>query len=138
LKPLRALSTLKSLATKEGDVQTPGSVASDIYDWRRVYSGWTYLLLQPGKTADDVQRDLNQIAGEHYSVLEGDDSHFKFLVQRMVDITPSRNPHGNEIGPVIEWKFTYLMIALAVAILGTSCFNFTNLSIARSLSRAKR
>lgn len=44
---------------------------------------------------------------------------------------------NNSIGPVLPWLFIYFLGGLALLILLTSCFNFTNLSIARSLTRAR-
>jgi putative ABC transport system permease protein len=44
---------------------------------------------------------------------------------------------NNSIGPLLPWFFIYFLGGLALIILLTSCFNFTNLSIARSLTRAR-
>ena len=44
---------------------------------------------------------------------------------------------SNPIGPELPWVFVYFLGGLALVILLTSCFNFTNLSIARSLTRAR-
>jgi putative ABC transport system permease protein len=44
---------------------------------------------------------------------------------------------NNSIGPVLPRIFIYFLGGLALIILLTSCFNFTNLSIARSLTRAR-
>ena len=44
---------------------------------------------------------------------------------------------NNTIGPMLPLGFVYFLSALAIIILLTSCFNFTNLSIARSLTRAR-
>ncbi len=44
---------------------------------------------------------------------------------------------NNPIGPFLPWIFVYFFIGLAGVVLLTSCFNFTNLSIARSLTRAR-
>jgi len=44
---------------------------------------------------------------------------------------------NNPIGPFLPWIFIYFFAGLAGVVLITSCFNFTNLSIARSLTRAR-
>jgi putative ABC transport system permease protein len=44
---------------------------------------------------------------------------------------------NNPIGPFLPWIFVYFFIGLAAVVMLTSCFNFTNLSIARSLTRAR-
>jgi putative ABC transport system permease protein len=139
---LASLVTLESIAAKTGDEKKVDAMGdlfgrSELYDWRRVNSGWTYFLLEPGKSAISMQEDLAQTAKEHYSGFEGDDAAFTFGLQKLRDITPSNARHGNEIGPVLDGILISMIVVLALAILGTSVFNFTNLSIARSLSRAK-
>ena len=44
---------------------------------------------------------------------------------------------NNPIGPFMPWFLIYFLAGIAGIILITSCFNFTNLSIARSLNRAR-
>ena len=44
---------------------------------------------------------------------------------------------NNPIGPFLPWVFIYFFAGLAGVVMLTSCFNFTNLSIARSLTRAR-
>ncbi|MBK7649998.1 MAG: FtsX-like permease family protein [Flammeovirgaceae bacterium] len=60
----------------------------------------------------------------------------KFNLQPLTGITPG--PFiNNPIGPFLPWIFVYFFAGLAGVVTLTSCFNFTNLSIARSLTRAK-
>ncbi|MEJ0054488.1 MAG: FtsX-like permease family protein [Bacteroidota bacterium] len=54
----------------------------------------------------------------------------------MSEITPGKFLN-NPIGPFLPWIFIYFFAGLAGVIMLTSCFNFTNLSIARSLTRAR-
>ena len=54
----------------------------------------------------------------------------------MMEITPGAFIN-NPIGPFLPWIFIYFFAGLAAIVMLTSCFNFTNLSIARSLTRAK-
>ena len=54
----------------------------------------------------------------------------------MMKITPGTFIN-NPIGPLLPWVFVYFFAGLAGIVLLTSCFNFTNLSIARSLTRAR-
>src|SRR5258707_3370317 len=44
---------------------------------------------------------------------------------------------NNTIGPFLPWVFVCFFIGLGAVVMLTSCFNFTNLSIARSLTRAR-
>ncbi|MFN3841114.1 MAG: FtsX-like permease family protein, partial [Cyclobacteriaceae bacterium] len=60
----------------------------------------------------------------------------KFSTQSLMSITPGEMLN-NPIGPFMPWIIIYFLTALAGIVLITSCFNFTNLSIARSLGRAR-
>jgi putative ABC transport system permease protein len=55
----------------------------------------------------------------------------------MSKITPSWDDIGNEIGGGTTWGKALAAPGIAFIILLSACFNYTNLSIARSLSRAK-
>ncbi len=134
---LASSSTVRSLASNNKSLDPSGVTGPGIDDWRGVYASWVYLLLEKGKTTDDVKLDLDQIALEHYGNEKSEELNWRFQLQKLTEITPTRNSYGNEVGPVLDWTLVYFMIGLSFAILATSCFNFTNLSIARSLNRAK-
>jgi putative ABC transport system permease protein len=60
----------------------------------------------------------------------------RFFLEPLLGITPG-DIVQNSIGPQMPWEIVYFLGGLALVILLTSCFNFTNLSIARSLTRAR-
>jgi putative ABC transport system permease protein len=123
---LASMATLQSLGKEEV-----------LDDWTNYWNGWTYILLQPGTSPADIQRDLDQIYNEHIATLTNPGTpRMKFTLQSILDITPGPITN-NSIGPVLPWVFVYFLGGLALVILLTSCFNFTNLSVARSLTRAR-
>jgi putative ABC transport system permease protein len=127
---------LASMATvKSRDAQSKSISVLD--EWTNYWNGWTYVLLEPGKSPADIQLHLDKIYQEHIAVITNPDIYkMKFSLQAITGITPGPIMN-NEIGPSLPWMFVYFTGGLALIILLTSCFNFTNLSIARSLTRAR-
>lgn len=110
---------------------------NEMENWTNNSNGWTYVLLKEGKPARDLQSHLENIYRQHIATLTSPDVFkMKFGLQSILDITPGPMLE-NPIGPILPWAFVYLFSGLALIILLTSCFNFTNLSIARSLTRAR-
>src|SRR5205085_849934 len=101
-------------------------------------AGWIYVLIEKGKTPEDIQAHLAKVQKDHFTVLPKPDSQtkIKFSLQNLMSITHGAFI-GNPIGPLLPWVFVYFFIGLAAVVMLTSCFNFTNLSIARSLTRAR-
>jgi len=127
---LASISTIKSL-------ETPENYRSEMESWTNFWNGWTYLLLEPGKSPADIQVHLDKIYDQHIAVIKDPDTYkMRYSLQAMSEITPGPLMN-NEIGPILPWIFVYTLSGLAFIILLTSCFNFTNLSIARSLTRAR-
>lgn len=125
---------LASMATIE-NVKTESS--SEVTDFTDNFNHWTYILSEPETSPTDIQRHLDKIYQEHVAPITNPGiQKMKFGLQSMSDITlgPLIN---NTIGPMLPLGFVYSLGALAIIILLTSCFNFTNLSIARSLTRAR-
>lgn len=127
---------LASMATVQS-LEASGKYRHDLSNWHNHYNGYTYLLLEEGKDEKDIQPHLDQIF-QKYIVTETDPdiSKAKFKLQKFGAITPGPLL-SNAIGPFLPWIFVYFMGGLALLVMLASCFNFTNLSIARSLSRAK-
>ncbi|GHN00214.1 ABC transporter permease [Cytophagales bacterium WSM2-2] len=110
----------------------------DIDNWYQYTGGWVYVLLEEGKSTSDIQPHLEKIQKDHFTVLPKPEtqSKIRYSFQSLMSITPG--PFiNNPIGPFLPWIFVYFFIALAAVVMLTSCFNFTNLSIARSLTRAR-
>ena len=106
-------------------------------NWTNFWNGWTYVLLEKGKSTEDIQEHLDKIYQQHIASITNPGVYkMKFGLHPMLDITPGPML-SNSIGPVLPWVFVYFLGGLALVILLTSCFNFTNLSIARSLTRAR-
>jgi putative ABC transport system permease protein len=126
---LASLSTLKSLEAA-GTLSETG--------WDNFTSGWVYLLLEKDRAVKDIERNLDAIAAKHNAAKQDDNDQriFGFYLQNISAVTPG--PFiNNAIGPFMPRVFVYFFGGLALIVMLTSCFNYTNLSIARSLTRAR-
>jgi len=128
---LASISTVKSL-------EAQAKRGKDLDDWYNYTAGWIYVLLEKTKTPADIEKSLTSIEKKHFSVITNPDTQrkVKYKLQQMMSITPGAFIN-NPIGPFLPWIFVYFFMGLAGVVMLTSCFNFTNLSIARSLTRAR-
>jgi putative ABC transport system permease protein len=128
--------SLASMASVKG-ILDDRDYRNEMESWVKNSDGWTYVLLKEGKSIRDMQSNLDQVYQQHIaSITSPDFFKIKFELQSILDITPGPMM-DNSIGPILPWLFVYFFSGLALVILLTSCFNFTNLSIARSLTRAR-
>jgi putative ABC transport system permease protein len=106
--------------------------------WQEFFNSYIYIQFAPNdklvRKVSQVEDYLAGISNDAYST----SPNFKatFELQALVDIEPGRELH-NQIGP--EWGGVGLGIftSLTLLILLPACFNYTNISISRSLRRAK-
>lgn len=125
-----SMSTVKSL-------EAAHIFDGHIENWNNLYRGWVYVMLEEGKTPKDIQPHLEKITRAHYSnLVPPNDRLVKYDLQNLLDIVPGKMLN-NPIGSFMPWVIIYFLAGLAGIVLITSCFNFTNLSIARSLNRAR-
>lgn len=123
---LASISTVNNLPSK--DILT---------DWTSYWNGWTYIQVDPAQSHESIQANLDKIYTQHIaSITHPNVTKVKFSLQELMGITPGPLTN-NPVGPSLPWFFIYFLGGLGLVILLTSCFNFTNLSIARSLTRAR-
>lgn len=124
------MATVKSILSRP-------KYADEMESWTNYWNGWTYLMLEEGKSTSDIQPHLDRIYEAHIASITNPGIYkMKFTLQSLLSITPGPLTN-NSIGPSLPWLFVYFLSGLALVILLTTCFNFTNLSIARSLTRAR-
>jgi len=123
---LASMATVNSLPGKD-----------QLTDWTNYWNGYTYILVGEGQSSESVQANLDKIYEQHIGrITDPNVYRMRFALQPLMDITPGPLTN-NPIGPILPWFFIYFLGGLGLVILLTSCFNFTNLSIARSLTRAR-
>jgi len=124
---LASISTV-SLLEKEG------KMGGYLDSWTTFTAGWIYIMLDKGKNPEEVNAYLGQISDKYISVRDEFKCHY--YLQSLNDINPG--PFlANMIGPGMPLFMVYFLGGLTLVIILTACFNYTNLSIARSLTRAK-
>jgi len=128
---LASISTVKSLEAQENK-------GRDLDNWYNYTAGWIYVLLAENKPTEEIESHLKKIEQKHFAVLTKPDTQqrIKYSFQALTNITPGAFIN-NPIGPFLPWIFVWFFIGLAAIVMLTSCFNFTNLSIARALTRAR-
>ncbi len=103
-------------------------------DWNNVWSNYTYVLLQEGKDKADLQQILNGISDKYYP--DGDRNQYAFTAQALTEVTPG-DAAGNETHVPVPKIFLTILSILCLVVMLSACLNYTNLSVARSLTRVK-
>ncbi len=105
-------------------------------EWRNIYQNYSYMLLDKNVSIDELEEYLNSTAAEYY---KDDKNHeMTFYMQSLNDITPASGElPANEIGLTMPVFMIWIFLAVSMLIILLAGFNYTNLTIAQSLTRAK-
>ena len=110
-------------------------LAANSSDWFAFNAAYTYVLLKDNTSLSSLSQNLHSISNELNKInKEGTSS---FGTQRIDKITPGTEELSNNIGRGTSWTKIYFEMSVALLILLAACFNYTNLTIARALTRAK-
>lgn len=108
---------------------------SDIMEnWKSFYFSYIYILVENKDKIPSIQNALNNISFEKYKDLE--EHQVEFNLTPFNKIVPGKML-GNEIGVFMPKVFIIFLGALSLVIIISAAFNYTSLSMARSLLRAK-
>jgi ABC-type antimicrobial peptide transport system permease subunit len=122
---LVSFSTIESLIAKDQNLLKWGHV------WQRNY---VYLLLPKNLSASNIQAQIDAIGAEENKTDDEAEIHLTLLP--LYDITLGEEL-SNSIGPVMPGIVLWIITGLALVVILSACFNYTNLSIARSMRRYK-
>jgi putative ABC transport system permease protein len=130
----QALGSTTAMAAFEKD----GIVSPTTDNWNNYYASYVYFKLKEGKSIDEVNQALTAISKKYYSnlQLETRDKGYDFYLHPLNEITPGPEL-SNQMGSGMPTMLLVFMGTLAGIVLIMSVFNFTNLMIAKSLSRAR-
>lgn len=128
------LGSLEALPLLEKE----GKARKVLDNWNNYYQTYVYFTLRDGHSIEEVERALPEIASKYYAglKLETRDKGYKFYVQRLSDITPGPGL-SNQMGNGMPDTILIFMGVLAAVVMIMACFNYTNLMIAKSLTRAR-
>lgn len=99
--------------------------------WQKNYS---YLLLGENSSASDIQAQIDAICAQENQADDKAEIHLTLLP--LYDIMLGEDL-ANSIRPVMPGVVLWIIGGLALVVILSACFNYTNLSIARSMRRFK-
>ncbi|MEO1260979.1 MAG: ABC transporter permease [Bacteroidota bacterium] len=108
--------------------------ANSIYGYDNIWRGLVYVLLNNKSDLNQLDQALTELAAEYSE--RDQNNYYLFESQALSDVMPSRDL-GNEIGIGTPAMVMHFLTALGIIIILAACFNYMNLSVARSLKRSK-
>jgi putative ABC transport system permease protein len=119
-------------------LEKQGILSASTDNWNDYYGNHVYFKLKPGKDISEVNRALSEISKKYYSglKLETRDKGYEFFVASLPDLTPGP-VISNQMGTGMPDLLIVFLSVLVGLVMIMACFNYTNLMIAKSLTRAK-
>lgn len=106
----------------------------DFMGWNTFFDNYTYLLLPEKYNLSALQTSLDALSLSENSMLKDQKISLSLQPLNKISIGSSK---VNEIGPSLDPIAIWVLIGLTCIVVLSACFNYTNLSIARALKRAK-
>lgn len=122
---------LGSLSTR--DITQKDDYAEEMA-WDNMWGTYTYLLLPKDADIDALRENLQRLSATEDKTVKL--THIELDVEPMDGIIAGGN-RSNQLGPVIGDTVIYIFGAMTFIVILSACFNYTNLSIARSFKRSK-
>lgn len=126
MRNLISSSTLPSLENQK-------IIEPCLQDWQTILYHYVYFLLKENTNLDQIESVLQQYAQTNYNDV---DYSVSFRVQSLLDILPG-NSLSNHLGSTAPMEPVYILVAVAIMIALAAGFNYTNLSMAKAISRAR-
>ena len=102
--------------------------------WANIWSGYVYLLLPEDSDLNNLQSNLKTLSAKEDQTVKN--TSVKLSLQPLSKIALG-DDLNNSIGPVMVSSNVWMIGILSVIVILSACFNYTNLSIARSLRRSR-
>jgi putative ABC transport system permease protein len=105
-------------------------------NWESYFRTYTYVLLQEDKESKDLAQALNNLVAQKYANIHSEQTKdFKLHAQKLGDV--QLGLAGNDTNTRLPLFGYYFLAGLAFLVMISACLNYTNLSVARALTRAK-
>ncbi|MEM8907559.1 MAG: ABC transporter permease, partial [Bacteroidota bacterium] len=102
--------------------------------WDDTNDHFLYFLLHPKSKTQAIVQALPTVSDRVYADM--DNYRLDFRLQALTQITPNEFLE-NDLSVVLPRSIVYFLSFLALLVLLTACFNYTNLSVARALTRLR-
>ncbi|MFT6854936.1 MAG: putative ABC transport system permease protein [Cyclobacteriaceae bacterium] len=123
-----SMSTIPLLVEK-------GVITKEYNWWNNQWMNYNYVTLREGAAPDQLIEMINKVGNENTQIKEGK-SKYIFDYQKLTEIVPGKLL-GNEMGFALPKLALIVFTVLALVVITTASINYANLSIAKSISRAK-
>jgi putative ABC transport system permease protein len=105
-------------------------------NWEGYFRTYTFAMLKSGHAKDELNKILANVVEVKYKDLHAEHvKGFKMKAQEIDDI--KFDVTGNDTGVWLFREVYYILGGLALIIMLSACMNYTNLSVARALTRSK-
>lgn len=122
---------LVSFASAEASM---GKTDKNFYQWNSVWSNYVYVVLPQGTAPQALQASLDKLSAQENKTSDTDK--IQLSLQQLKSIVLGKSL-SNAIGPAVPPVVMWVLGVLALVVILSACFNYMNLSIARSLRRAR-
>jgi putative ABC transport system permease protein len=102
--------------------------------WESIYMNYVYIVLPKKSDPQTLQAHLDKLSREENASVNK--TNLALSLQPLKEITIG-NHVSNEMGPTMNIIALWILVGLAFIVILSACFNYTNLSIARSLRRSR-
>jgi ABC-type antimicrobial peptide transport system permease subunit len=102
--------------------------------WNNVWNTWAYVLMPEKADLHAFQSKLDKLSQVEDKTVPL--THIQLALQPLDNIMTSESMN-NSIGPTMGSTTVWILSSLAVVVVLSACFNYTNLSVARSFRRSR-
>ncbi|WP_229214877.1 ABC transporter permease [Dyadobacter bucti] len=102
--------------------------------WENIWQNYVYIALPEKSTPEMISSSLDKINKHENAALQ--QKQISISLQPLKQVVTSGGL-SNSIGPTVNASLLWILAGLAFVIILSACFNYTNLSIARSLRRTR-
>jgi putative ABC transport system permease protein len=124
---LASVSTLVSLENQK-------KIYTSLTNWKNLNDNYIYFLLHENASPETIEQTLPGIVKTHYEDAENE---YRYSLQALTKISPGKNLGNNISATPVPKEAPLFLSTIALIIMIIACFNYTNLSLAKALSRAK-
>ncbi|WP_232541042.1 ABC transporter permease [Spirosoma endbachense] len=106
----------------------------ELLSWKSIYSNYVYLVLPENANKQAIQANLDKLSAAENAGIQN--RKITLSLQPLDEIALGAH-YVNEIGASIPIPVVWILAGLAFVVILSACFNYTNLSIARSMRRSR-